>query len=108
MPGRPLTLIAFMMSALLMPALGSAGTSDWMDAQLGLAPLKFDPSGQVRKGYLHSFSNAPDTQTYAGAAGGGDEPLDLEALSKKWTIRSAICGSSLYKTTPSSYLTTFR
>ena len=83
MPRRLLTLLAFMMSALLMPALGSAGTSDWMDARLGLAPLKFDPSGHVPKGYLHSFSNAPATQTYAGAAGGGDEPLDLEALSKK-------------------------
>jgi len=26
---------------------GLAQASDWMDARLGLAPLKFDPSGQV-------------------------------------------------------------
>ena len=83
MPRRPLALIAFMISMLLMPALGSAGSSDWMDVRLGLPPLKFDPSGQVRNEYLRSFSNAPATQTYAGATGGGDEPLDLEALSKK-------------------------
>jgi hypothetical protein len=62
---------------------GLAHASDWMDASLGLAPLKFDPSGQIRNRYLHSFSNAPDMQTYAGAAGGSDEPVDLEAISKE-------------------------
>ena len=62
---------------------GVAHASGWMDASLGLAPLKFDPSGQIRNRYLHSFSNAPDMQTYAGAAGGSDEPVDLEAISKE-------------------------
>ncbi len=34
-------------SVLLVPSLGFAGSSDWMNAQLGLAPLKYDPSGQI-------------------------------------------------------------
>ncbi len=62
---------------------GLAQASEWMDARLGLAPLKFDPSGHIQQHYLQAMSNAPDTQTYAGSAGGGDEPLDLEALSRE-------------------------
>ena len=83
MDGRSLTFIAFMIGTLLVPSLGFSGSSDWIDARLGLAPLRFDPSGQVQDRYLQTLSNAPNTQTYAGAAEGGDEPLDLEALSRQ-------------------------
>ena len=75
--------LAFMIGALLVPTLGFGESSDLMDARLGVAPLKFDPSGQVRNGYLHHFSNLPDIQTYAGSAGNDDKPIDLEELSKK-------------------------
>jgi len=83
MKRRTLTLMTFMIGALLVPTLGFSGSSEWMDARLGLAPWKFDPSGQTQHRYLQAMSNVPDTQTSAGAAGGGDEPPDLEAISRK-------------------------
>ena len=62
---------------------GLAHASDWMDVRLGLPPLQFDQSGEIQHSYLQSLSHSSDIQTYAGAAGGDDEPLDLEELSKK-------------------------
>ena len=61
---------------------GLAHASDWMDVRLGLPPLQFEQSGEIQRSYLQSLSHSSDIQTYGGAAG-GDEPMDLEALSKK-------------------------
>ena len=62
---------------------GLAHASDWNDVRLGLPPLQFEQSGEIQRSYLQTLSHTSDIQTYAGAAGGGDEPLDLEALSRK-------------------------
>ena len=40
-----LFLVVAMMGTFLS---GLAHASDWMDARLGLPPLKFDPSGQIQ------------------------------------------------------------
>ncbi len=83
-PQKYLNTLVFLCFALVGTSyIGLVHASDWMDARLGLAPLKFDPSGQIQHRYLQTVSNAPDTQTSAGAAGGDDKPLDLEELSKK-------------------------
>jgi hypothetical protein len=52
-----LFLVVAMMGTILS---GLAHASDWMDARLGLAPLKFDPSGHIQQRYLQTLSNAPD------------------------------------------------
>ena len=76
-------LLCLVLGMMVTSISGLAYASDWMNVRLGLAPLKFDPSGQSQHRYLQTVSNAPDTQTSAGAAGGDDKPLDLEELSKK-------------------------
>ncbi len=84
---RPCKKVSFLRLVLVVAILGTglsglAHASDWMDVRLGLPPLQFEQSGEIQRSYFQSLSHTSDIQTYAGAAG-DDEPLDLEALSKK-------------------------
>ena len=62
--------MVFLIGTLLVPVLGFAGSSDLMDARLGLDPLAFDLSRPDQRWQLpnFTFSNAPDPQVYGGDA----------------------------------------
>ncbi len=71
--------MVFLIGSLLVPVLGFAGSSDLMDARLGLDPLAFDLSRpDQQRGKLHNFtfSNAPDPQIYGGDAPPRDGSTD--------------------------------
>ena len=79
--------MVFLIGTLLVPVLGFAGSSDLMDARLGLDPLAFDLSRpDQQRGKLHNFtvSNAPDPQIDGGdappvtAAQTGDEGFESQ------------------------------